>query len=448
MDDFKVSELAARAPFICPLCGKEHRTDLREAIVGRGALGKIPDAVRRLGGTKVFLLDDANTREAAGERVRELLRDAGIPYTDYTMGRERIEPDEKAVGSVILHFDRDCDCLVGVGSGVINDIGKIVSGAEKIPYLIAGTAPSMDGYASGTSSVIRDGLKVSVDSRTPDIVVGDTDVLMRAPARMRASGIGDMFAKYVSLCEWRISALINGEYYCPTVADMVRCALEKIRESLRHGADSEEAAEAVMEGLILSGIAAGYAGLSRPVSGTEHYFSHVWDMRNAAFGTPFDLHGIQCGIGTYDTLLAYAELKKIRPDREKALRSAASFDLGAWNAQLREKVGPAAETMIAQERNDGKYDPVRHEKRLDRILANYDAIRGMMDDLPSPEEIADLLRSVGAPIRAREIGLTESDEYDAFRITKDIRNKYILSTLLWDLGELDDIAQTLFRHDA
>ena len=60
----------------------------------------------------------------------------------------------------------------------------------------------------------------------------------------------------------------------------------------------EEAVAAVFEGLVIGGVAMNYAGLSRPASGVEHYISHVIDMRAVEFGTPMELHGIQCAVGT------------------------------------------------------------------------------------------------------------------------------------------------------
>ena len=96
--------------------------------------------------------------------------------------------------------------MVAVGSRVINDIGKIVANTAKVPYAIVGTAPSMDGYASATSSMVRDGVKVTLNSKCAEIIVGDTDILKTAPLHMLKSGLGDMVAKYVSICEWRISS--------------------------------------------------------------------------------------------------------------------------------------------------------------------------------------------------------------------------------------------------
>ena len=131
------------------------------------------------------------------------------------------------------------------------------------------------------------------------VMVGDIDVLNGAPVFMAKAGLGDMLAKYVSICEWRIAHLITGEYYCETIAEMVRVALKKCVDNAEGLLKrDEEAIKAVFEGLIIGGVAMSYAGVSRPASGVEHYFSHVWDMRALEFGTSMDLHGIQCAIGT------------------------------------------------------------------------------------------------------------------------------------------------------
>ena len=119
-------------------------------------------------------------------------------------------PDEKTVGSAFMHFDQAYDGIISVGSGVLNDTGKIVSRITGRPYIIAATAPSMDGYASSTSSMERDGLKISLNTKIADVIVGDTDILKKAPDILLSAGMGDILTKYVAICEWRISHIING----------------------------------------------------------------------------------------------------------------------------------------------------------------------------------------------------------------------------------------------
>ena len=84
-------------------CGKNHRFDVK-ILSGKGAVRQIPEGVRQLGGTKVFVLSDRHTQEAAGNLVFSLLREAGIPFSAYCFPQEHLEPDEQAVGSAIRWF--------------------------------------------------------------------------------------------------------------------------------------------------------------------------------------------------------------------------------------------------------------------------------------------------------------------------------------------------------
>ena len=197
-------------------CGKEHDIAIDDVVVGKGVIQRLPEFIAKYQAKKPFILADKNTFKAAGEAVTNILRDNGIPFSTYVFQNNELEPNEEAVGSAFMHFDNSCDLIIGVGSGVINDIGKILSNVSGRKYFIVGTAPSMDGYASATSSMSMDGLKVSLNSRCADIIIGDIDILKQAPEHMLKSGLGDMLAKYVSIAEWRIGNLITGEYYCAT----------------------------------------------------------------------------------------------------------------------------------------------------------------------------------------------------------------------------------------
>lgn len=366
-------------------------------------------------------------------------------YVSYIFSDEHLEPDEHAVGAAVMHFDNSCDLIIGIGSGVINDIGKILSCVSNRRYIIVGTAPSMDGYASATSSMAMDGLKVSLNSRCPDAIIGDTDILKNAPMHMLQAGLGDMLAKYVSLAEWRIAHLITGEYYCERVAALVRNALDvcvKNAGGLLHR--DEAAVQAVFDGLITGGVAMAYAGVSRPASGVEHYFSHVWDMRALEFGTPAELHGIQCAIGTLAAVRLYEKLRTMTPDAEKACTYVEAFDYEAWATQLRAFLGKSAETMIALEKKEGKYRKDTHAVRFARIQKCWPEILRILDEeLPSSEALSQLLLRLGMPEDTSVIGVDAAAMRLSFCATKDIRDKYVLSRLAWDLGILGELCMLL-----
>ena len=232
-----------RVPGHAPTC---------DILIGDGAIRDLPLVMEKFGATKPFVFADTNTYRVAGEAVCDILRTSGRTVSCHIFDDAHLEPDERSVGLAALFFDPKCDVIVGVGSGVMNDICKIVANISGKPYVIVGTAPSMDGYASATSSMERKGLKVSVNSKCPDVIIGDTAILSQAPMKMLASGLGDMLAKYISICEWRISQLINGEYYSEDIAGMVHLALKKCVDNLDGLLQRDKTAVAsVFEGLAL-----------------------------------------------------------------------------------------------------------------------------------------------------------------------------------------------------
>ena len=428
----------------CP-CGKPHNVAIDEVVVGSGVIGRIPEFVEKYDSKRPFILADVNTFAAAGEQVCKVLEEAGIPYSKYVFPQSALEPDEHAVGSAVMHFDSKCDLIVGVGSGVINDIGKILSNVSGRKYIIVGTAPSMDGYASATSSMSMDNLKTSLNSRCADVIIGDTDILKNAPAHMLKAGLGDMLAKYVSIAEWRIAHIITGEYYCEEVAQLIRGALKKCVDNAAGLLQRDEAAiEAVFEGLVIGGVAMAYAGVSRPASGVEHYFSHVWDMRGLEFGTKVDLHGIQCAMATMQAVRLYEYVASHQPDPEKAKAFVESFDYADWSRQLKEFLGASADTMIALEAKEGKYDKTTHAARLELILQNWENILQILkEELPTAARLEEIMDTIGISTDLNMLGVDSACAKQTFRATKDIRDKYVLSRLSWDLGILEELCELL-----
>ena len=427
-------------------CGKAHKTMVEHRVVKSGAIAEIPAYVEKYGAKKAFIIADCNTYPIAGEKVKNVLEAAGIACKVYIFPDKRVIPNEKTVGGLVMGFDKSCDVIIGVGSGVINDTSKILANVAGLPYFIVATAAYMDGYAAGTSSMEVCGVKVTVPAKSPNVIIGDIDILNGAPTFMAKAGLGDMLAKYVSICEWRLSNLINGEYYCEKVAQFTRDTLKNcVDNAAGLVTKDEKAMEALFNGLIDCGAAMDYAGCSRPGGGVEHYFSHLWDMRGIEFGTPTSSHGMQVAIGTLYTIRAFNEVKNIVPNKEKALEYAKNFDFEAWSGELSAFVGKGAEAMIALEGKEKKYDVEKHAKRLEVILEHWDDILRIIDEeIPSVEEFEAIMDAMEAPKSMEEIGMDPAILPMTFKATKDIRDKYILPRLFWDLGVLDEVCEKVF----
>ena len=451
MPDFgkmSLTELVRPEGYDCG-CGKHHVCALKYLNIGRGIIGEVPKMIEAMGKKRPFMVCDANTYAVAGRRVDEILTAAGIPHGLYVIPCEgeggRIAPAEWEVGSLIMNFDPACDMFLAVGSGVINDICKVAAFATGRVSAVVGTAPSMDGYASNSSSMEMNHVKVSLYNHGPEGILLDSEIMAQAPMRMLWAGLGDMAAKYVAICEWRISHLVTGEYYCEDVAEIMRAALKKIMAAAdRLPARDPDAVQLVAEGLVLGGIGMAYAEISRPASGLEHYFSHMWEMMALERGKPYDLHGIQVGVGTLLTLDIYKKLSTVTPDRARAEAHMRAFDEAAWEAQVRRVFGKTADQIIAIEGKVHKNDPARHARRLNNIIDHWDEIQRIIrEELPDYDWLRGIMAATGMPLTPADIDIPDEDVIDAYLGSRDIRDKYLSCSLIWDIGMTDDFVDYL-----
>jgi glycerol-1-phosphate dehydrogenase [NAD(P)+] len=67
----------------------------------------------------------------------------------------------------------------------------------------------------------------------------------------------------------------------------------------------------------------------------------------------------------------------------------------------------------------------------------------MNEELPSSEDIAKVLDTIGIPKDLSAIGVDTECARTTFKATKDIRDKYVLSRLAWDLGIIDELADSI-----
>lgn len=446
-----LSELVRPEGFECA-CGRRHVCAMKYLNIGSGIVAETPGMIAAMGKKKPFVVCDGNTWEAAGKRVDAILTAAGVAHVNYVIPLHdpkagRIAPAEWETGSLVMHFDPSCDMLLAVGSGVVNDLCKVTAHALGRPSAVVGTAPSMDGYASNSGSMEVNHVKVSLYAAAPQGILLDTAILSRAPMRMLWAGLGDMVAKYIAVCEWRISSLVTGEYYCPDVAELMRSALKKLMAAAdRIAARDEAAIGSIAEGLVLAGIGMAFAGISRPASGLEHYFSHMWEMMALERGEPYDLHGIQVGVGTLLTMRIYRKLLAdgAAPDRARAEAHMRAFDPAAWEARVRRVFGKTADQILEIEKATRKNDPEKHAKRLENIVGHWDEILSIIrQELPDFDGLYRTMAATGMPLTPADIGIPVDDVADAFVCARDIRDKYLTGSMLWDLGLTDEYAAYL-----
>ena len=426
------------------VCGQSHNQVLPELIAGNLVFPAFLKWLQSHRVGSIFMVADKNTYEAAGRDLhKELL------FNRFKLAllvfEASPEPDESAVNHVLEHVPKDVSLLLFVGSGTLNDIGKMIAHECRLPYVIYATAPSMDGYTSSTASMLWKGRKVSLNAKAPDLVVAEYHVLQKAPKLTFQSGIGDMAAKAVSIPEWKVASLITGEPYCEAIASLVTSSLEDALTSVDKLMQREEdAVRRLFDGLILSGYAMNLAGHSRPASGTEHYVSHVWDMRAAALGKANDTHGRQCGVGTLLTFKLFAAIEKLSPSLDKAKAHIEAFDLIAYQDMLRDILGDAAEPLIELEKKEKKYEENTVLKHTKQIVEHWSEIVSCYEQAGRLRPLVEKAFSVSdTPQTVDDLTVPDPEPKTVLKATKDIRDKYVSTRLLFDIGELDAVLDRL-----
>ena len=397
------------ASFPCT-CGHEHRCDIERVEIGRGAIGALRELCREA--NTVLVLSDENTFAAAGAQTLAALEGKEILRVTYS-GDALVVPNEKTVAAMEVYLPQ-ADAIVPIGAGVLQDVGKYGASLAHIPCHIVATAPSMDGY-----------MKVTYPVPVPTSILADTAVLKDAPMELIRAGYGDIVGKFSALNDWKLSHIVKGEYFCQKVYDLMAEALQKTL-TLADGLvrRDEEAVGALMEALVLAGIAMSFAGNSRPASGSEHHLSHYIEVTGLMQNQPYFPHGIDVAYSTVVTAQIRQKLLAAPFPRE-----CAPFDRADWETNLRRVYGSAADGYRQLQDKVGHYST----DRLDTYLAKEEEIRAILSEVPAPEEIEEMLRAVGFDMQEFYDFYDEQKRRDAVLYAKDIKDRYTVLWMYWDL---------------
>ncbi|MBP3322990.1 MAG: iron-containing alcohol dehydrogenase, partial [Clostridia bacterium] len=165
-------------------CGKKHSCDIGAVYIEKDAAKRLVKLTESY--NSILLVADENTYKAAGIKVKNEI--ASKIYKEVVFpGNTLLIPNETAIERVTKSLE-SIDLIIGIGSGVIQDLCKYVSFNSGIPYFIVATAPSMDGYASSGAAMITGGMKVTYSAKVPDAIIADTEILKDAPLEMIKAG--------------------------------------------------------------------------------------------------------------------------------------------------------------------------------------------------------------------------------------------------------------------
>ncbi|MCL1951711.1 MAG: iron-containing alcohol dehydrogenase [Oscillospiraceae bacterium] len=400
----------------CP-CGRPHFLPPMAVEIGPGLLARTADILSSHGFPRALLaVADKNTLRAS-EGILEILAAGGFACTLQLYDDLRVADmrDVKA----LLPMCEGVGGVLSIGSGSLNDICRLAAFRAGKPFAIFATAPSMDGFASDTAPITQRNFKTSVPCRAPSVIIGDTEVLAAAPAVLKSAGFGDMLAKYVALVDWRVAQLTVGEYLCPQIVSLVEDALRRVT-SMAHRvtANDPETAGAIMEALVMTGLAMTLAGCTRPASGCEHMISHFWEIKKLERGELSDFHGRKVAVATLLAAELYHALASVEAMGFHA-------DATDWDA-----VYAAYGPNFARDVRACNTPTVTDETTPALLRERWPEIRKIVrEGLPSSAELLALLRAAGAPTAPAEIGVAPELAAAGLAFHPYLRHRMTLSRL-------------------
>lgn len=426
-------------------------TDTKACIIGIGAMTRTPEMFRELFGEAVaVIISDKNTYAAAGNLVEKALKEGGISTLSPFIFDD---PDLYAEWSYIEQLEdflKGTDAIaVAVGSGVINDLTKLVSSHLNRKYMVVGTAASMDGYTAFGASITYSGNKQTFSCKAPAGIILDPEVAAKAPKGLSASGYADLLAKIPAGADWIIADAIGSEKLDDFSFNLVQCQLREslsAPEAVANGGVKET--ELLSIGLLMSGFAMQAHQSSRPASGLEHQFSHYWDMDGLCYNGKHVSHGFKVGIGTIvstkclEFLLNY-DISHI--DIEKCV---ASWPTWEERKALIEKIfadKPSHKERALAESYAKYVDAETLRKQLVSVIANWDSLmEKIRKQIYSSEEVTEMLRLAGAPYKSEMIGVSQEKLIETFNGIPYMRSRYSNIDLILSLGLFEEVKSYIF----
>ena len=391
---------------------------MKDICIEKGAAGKVTEAVKSLtdgkkvlmvtGPTEIVDVDGKNVKEAVCALLRQEFE---VEWMILSEPDSIVHATPENAAKIQAHFE-GVDCVVGVGSGTICDLCKYATyyfdHDNPLPLIIVQTALSVNAFSDDSSVMLINGVKRTVHSRYPAILLIDLDIVGAAPAEMNVSGYGDLIATWTAPVDWYLGNVLGmGKNFHTAPSDMIRTQCERLLENSEKLAtgDAEVLGE-LANVLTLSGLSMGLANESSPASGSEHVMSHLIDMTSGIRKTGICYHGTQVAVSgimseiIWDWLLTEFDPKAVleRFDdcypsaEEMEVRVRAAFD---W---LDENHNAANECWADYSKKLSGWHA--HKTEFRSFLESFEDFKATIAPwVKKPEYIADCMHKANAPTR-------------------------------------------------
>jgi glycerol-1-phosphate dehydrogenase [NAD(P)+] len=425
----------------------------KKVIIGTDVLTQTPSVFKEcFKDADVVIVADKNTFAAAGRAVMDAFAASGKKniVKPLILDDPDLYAEYRFVEKVANYLKTNNAIPVAVGSGTINDLTKIASHLCGRNYMVVATAASMDGYTAFGASITKDCLKQTLSCPAPIAVVADADVIQKAPVGMNSWGYADLIAKIPAGADWIVADALGIEAIDPKSWTIVQPPLRDWVSNPKGIKDNDRnALIKLTEGLIMSGLGMQASQSSRPASGAEHQFSHLWDGDHHTHNGIAPSHGIKVGIGSVCVEALYENILKLNQDSIQTDVEAIKLWWPEWKMvvkMINERfTNPILASQVV-EQSRAKYLSVEKlSERLKKLVSVWPELQiKLKKQLLGAAKMQEMLRISGAASLPTEIGIDYKMLHDAFRHSQLIRKRYTVLDLTLETGMWRTCVDELF----
>ena len=165
-------------------------------VQGKGELANIAQYATKLG-KKPFILISESGKKRVGGIIEDSFKETGCELVFEAFHGECSKNEINRLVAIVK--EKGCDMVIGVGGGKIFDTAKAVAYYVNSPVIVCPTIAATDAPCSALTVVYTDDGVFEEYlwlPANPNLVLVDTDIIAKAPARLLVSGMGDALATY------------------------------------------------------------------------------------------------------------------------------------------------------------------------------------------------------------------------------------------------------------
>ena len=167
-----------------------------------GALRRLPEEIKRLGCTRVFVLYDSNTLRIAGELVESQLDEGGIPFERHVYDSFCTRAEAERITAMPGFIQ--AGAVIGVGGGNILDLAKLCAVLGGKHVICVPTSSATCAAYTPLRVTYNERFQAKGTIHHPvevNAVLADMDILCRQPPRLMAAGAYDALAKMIETAQ-------------------------------------------------------------------------------------------------------------------------------------------------------------------------------------------------------------------------------------------------------